>query len=260
MLETRCAFDAVRVLVIVAILSRGGGTQVSYAGPSTVYVNAQTGNNSFDGGSPRPLGGSSGPWRTITRALTQTEYDLPVIVRVAGRGIVHDAAPGLGEQFPLRVRPGYQLKYDAANSLPNTPVVISGPTAGTGFAAIEFLSLNGAENYTGYGTGFPEGIDGTGGPPRGFEIRGGDVNLLVHAGTGTSTLQNTIVLRLDSVAFTGEVAPPGSPQAQSVNCLNMQADGAVVGALGGRLTMTVRNCGFSTQYPLTRCPNVTGYT
>ncbi|MCI0588991.1 MAG: hypothetical protein L0323_19385, partial [Planctomycetes bacterium] len=201
-----------------------------------------------------------GPWRTITRALTQNQYELPMIVRVAGRGIVHDAAPGLGEQFPLRVRPGYQLRYDAANSLPNTPVVISGPAAGTGLAAVEFISLNGTENYTGYGSGFPEGIDGTGGPPRGFEIRGGDLNLVVHAGTGTSTLQSTVILRIDSVAFTGEVVPPGSVAAQSVNCLNIQAAGEVVGSLGGRVTMTVANCSFSTQYPLTGCPNVTGYT
>jgi hypothetical protein len=175
-----------------------------------------------------------------------------VIVRVAARGIVHDANLSPPEVFPLRVLPGYRLKYDSVNSLPNTAVEISGPLPGTGFPAVEFLAVNGAQ-YGAYG--ISDGIDGTGGPTFGFEIQGGDINLLAHAGPPVGSVPSIVAVQIDSVSFEGEAKPPGSPPpARSVNCLNIQA------LAGGRVTMTVANCSFSTETDLTLCPNVTGYT
>jgi len=177
-------------------------------------VNAEIGDNAFDGLSPTPGVAGSGPFKTVTRALQAIVQNPfidggpPYTVRIAarwyrgttGQPYIYGNPPAgtpnplayTGETFPLRVPPRTLLMADAVNSEQDPssgaafPVIIEGPlytsTTSAPVPAVNTIEFTAGQTDTD-ADGFTTegGLDGTEIRPYGLEIRGGLRSVLVQA-------------------------------------------------------------------------------
>ncbi|MCI0589584.1 MAG: hypothetical protein L0323_22440 [Planctomycetes bacterium] len=198
---------------------------------------------------PPPPPPYAGPFKTITRALsvlgTAGYAGPPFTVWIAGRRdnvttapIPYDAANG--EVFPLSVMiPQVTLRYDAARS-------DRAPLGGLTSAIIEGPDPVNSQTETLHFMGVPAnlgtcGIDGSGGSPYGFEIRGGEVSVIFHTDGATGGMNASV----RGVLFSG--APAGSTT-ESGNALNVHV------LNGAQATVLIDTCRFTTALSIPFAP------
>ncbi len=206
------ACPVVGSLVLVLVLGSPALGVLARVPMTTIYVNAETGSDCFNGLSPTPSispppvppacpspPAPAGPLKTITAALNLINPSPGVynftpfyVIRIAGRlderieledGSFGRFFYGPGETYPLRVPPRTQLRADGANSeydpIARTvvPVKIVGPiyTGPNTPNTVEFTAGVGDRFST------EGGLDGTEISPYGIEISGGGRTVYLFA-------------------------------------------------------------------------------